>query len=238
MMKADGTTQNDEAGPAAAASAVRVLFCLLPFAFCLVQTGCNVVGAIASKVAPPPIIPAKFAPAKEPTLVMVENFHNPAALRLESDSVARNLVEELKMNNVVPVVEPEQAEAFRGKQGPAYRKMPVDAIARALGATQVIYIDLETFSTDHAIASELVGGKAEARVRVVNDGGELLWPDDSAGGYPVAVKVEPQRVGPGGNDLVVRQQLHAALADEIAKLFYNWQSEGSDSAQETFSQQQ
>jgi hypothetical protein len=204
---------------------------LLPLA------GCNVIGAVAGKLAPEPIIPAQFVPAKEPTLILVENYHNPASLRLESDAVARHLAEELSMHDVAPIVEPERAESLRSAKGQAYRKMPVDEIGRSLGATQIIYVDLESFDLDRAIASELLGGKAEARVRVVDDAGGLLWPIDSAGGYPVAVKVEPQRVAPGQGDHAVRQELHAALADKIAKLFYNWRGEGSDSGQETFSQE-
>jgi hypothetical protein len=212
-------------------------FILPPSSLILTQLGCNVIGAVAGKVAPEPTIPAQFVPAKEPTPVLVENYHNPASLRLESDAVARHLAEELAMHEVAPIVEPERAEAFRSTKGQAYRKMPLDEIGKSLGATQIIYVDLERFDIQRAIASELLGGQAEARVRVVDDAGELLWPIDSAGGYPIAVKVEPQRVAPGGGDHAVRQELHAALADKVAKLFYNWQGDGSDSGQEKFSQQ-
>jgi hypothetical protein len=65
-------------------------------------------------------------------------------------------------------------------------------------------------------------------VRVVNDAGELLWPLDSAGGFPVSVRIKPERADDGGNaaasdhtQQAVRQRLHAALADRVAKLFYN-----------------
>jgi hypothetical protein len=210
---------------------------LVPLSLLLFTSGCNIIGAIAGKVGPEPTIPARFMPAKEPTLVLVENYHNPASLRMESDAVARHVAEELAIHEVAPIVEPDVAESFRSSKGQAYRKMPLDEIARSLGATQVIYVDLERFDVQRAIASELLGGQAEARVRVVNDAGELLWPIDSAGGYPVAVKVEPQRVAPGAGEHAVRQELHTALADKVAKLFYNWQGDGSDDGQEKFSQQ-
>ena len=135
---------------------------------------------------------------------------------------------------MVPLVEPGDAAAFRQKQGAAYRKMPLDAIGQALGARQVIYVDLERFDVTQALASEMFGGRAEARVRVVDDAGELLWPIDSAGGYPVSVKVEPQRVQPGVGDTAVRQELHARLADELAKLFYYWSPDASERANEEF----
>src|SRR4051812_14873698 len=104
-------------------------------------SGCNLVGAVANKLGPPPTIHAQYLPAKVPALVLVENFHNPASLRMESDAVARHLGEELRMHNVAPVVGPEQAEELRQKRGSAaYRAMSVDAIGQAVGAEQVIYV--------------------------------------------------------------------------------------------------
>ena len=197
--------------------------------------GCNIIGAIAYKVSGSPTIKAQYAPPKSKTLVIVENYHNPSTLRLEADAVARHLVEEMKMHKVAPVVDPSDAEAHREGEGTAFRKMPVDAIGRALGAKQVIYVDLERFDLRQTVGSELLGGHAAARVRVVGEGGDVLWPTDSAGGYPVEVKVEPQRVPAGVGDFAVRRQLHSDLADRIAKLFYDWKADSADGSAERFS---
>ena len=196
--------------------------------------GCNIIGAVAAKVGPEPTVPAQYVLAKDPVVVLAENYHNPASLRMESDAVARMVGEELKLNDAASVVEPAKVEELRQAKGPAYRKMALDAIARAVDAKQIIYVDLERFEIEHALGSELLTGKAEARVRVVDDAGELLWPIDSAGGYPVAVKIEPQRVASGAGDQAVRQQVHGALADRIAKLFYNWKTEGADTGEHKF----
>jgi hypothetical protein len=212
----------------------RAIFYLLP-SILLLNTGCNVVGAVAAKVGPEPTVPAQFVPAQEPTVVLTENYYNPASLRLESDSIARLVAEELTIKDVAPVVSLKKVDDLRQAKGPAYRKMPLDAIARAVGATQVVYIDLERFDIDHALASELLTGQAEARVRVVDDSGDVLWPLDSAGGYPLSVKIDPQRLAPGAGDQLVRQQLQSALADKVAKLFYNWKTEGADQAEHNFS---
>ena len=113
--------------------------CLLVALSLLPTAGCNVIGAIAYKVAPEATIPAVFPlPPDKKTLVLVENFHNPAALRLESDAVARHLAEELKMHAAGPLVDASEAEALRQSRGEAYRKMPVGAIVRALGSGQVV----------------------------------------------------------------------------------------------------
>ena len=227
-------TRNAERRTGSAAHVRRFTFCVLHFAFCVGLTGCTLIGAVAGKVAPEPMVPAAFAPAPEPTVVLVENYHNPASLRLESEAVARHLTEELEVRQVVPVVAQSEVTSFRQSQGAAYRKMPLDAIGMAVGARQVIYVDLERFDLTRAIGSEMYGGRAEARVRVVDDAGEVLWPIDSAGGHPVAVKLEPRRVSSGLGDHAVRQQLHAALADKVAKLFYAWRPDSSEAADREF----
>jgi hypothetical protein len=202
----------------------------------LPNAGCNVIGAIAYKASSDATVPAQFPlPADKKTLVLVENFNNPAALRLESDAVTRHLAEELKMHSAGTVVEPTTAETLRQSRGDAYRAMPVDAIGRALGAGQVIYVDLEEFEITQALASDMLGGRAAARVRVVDEAGRVLWPTDLSAGYAVAVKVQPQRAAPGVDEFAARRELHAKLADRIAKLFYNWKADSADGSAERFS---
>ena len=212
----------------------RLLLCVLHSALGVSLVGCNVIGVVASRVGPAPKVPAQFTPAKTPVLVLVENFHNPASLRLEADSIARHLAEELEMKDVAPVVDEAEVAALRQKGASAYRQMPLDAIGRAVGARQIIYVDLEQFEISHALASELLGGDAAARVRVVDDAGAVLWPVNSAGGFPVSVKIQPEPVAIGTGDFAVRRKLHAALADKVAKLFYAYSSEGEEIVDEQF----
>jgi hypothetical protein len=207
---------------------------IVPALLCVVLAGCTIIGAAAAKLAPDPVIPPQFPLAKEPTLVLVENYHNPASLRLQADMVCRAIVDDLKANDVAPLVDTEDAADLRHKDAVAYRKMPLDAIGKAVGASQVIYVDLESFEVTHALASELYSGAAMARVRVVGDTGEVLWPTDSAGGYPINVKVNPQRRAQGVAEDAVREQLTAALSEKIGRLFHKWTAESSDGAAEQF----
>jgi hypothetical protein len=216
----------------------RVL--LYPLLSILLSTaGCTIIGAVAAKVGPEPMVPAMFMPAKdEPLVVIVENYHNPASMRLEADNIARLVSEQLTVNGVALVVDPQKLVTLRQNQGAAYRQMPLDAIGKAVGATQIVYVDLERIDVDQALASETLTGEASARVRIVDEEGELLWPIDSAGGFPVSVKIDPQRNATGGaNEPQVRQRLHASLSDRIAKLFYSWQTDGSDEAEYKFEMQ-
>jgi hypothetical protein len=201
----------------------------------LLLSGCNVVGALASRVAPAPMIPAAFPLPAKPTVIVVENYHNPASLRLESDAMARAVAIQLTDHGVGPIIDPGKLENLRQRDTTAYRSMPLDAIARAVGAEQVIYVNLERLELVEHLASEAPGGEAEARVRVVDaETGDALWPLDAAGGQSVTVSIDPQRVTADAPNGAVERMLHDALAVEIGKLFHDWQGESVDGAAEQF----
>ena len=208
---------------------------ILPaIACCVAIAGCTIIGAAAAKLAPDPVIPPQYVLANEPTLVLVENYHNPASMRLQADMVCRAIFDDLQASGVVPLVDPEAAADLRHKDSVAYRKMPLDAIGKAVGANQVIYVDLVSFDVTHALASELYSGAAMAKVRVVGSTGEVLWPSDSASGYPINIKVNPHRTAAGVAENAVREQLTADLAQKIGRLFHKWTAESSDGAAEQF----
>jgi hypothetical protein len=225
-------TQNDECRVQKANGSrhgrVALAIFILYSAFCICCSGCNAVGAVLAKTTPPPMVKAQYAPPKEPLLVLVENPHNRAALQLEADAVTRQLVDQMRVHQVAPVIDPSDAEALRNAKGPAYRRMPIDQIGREVGATQVIYVNLERFEIERAVGSELPSGEAQARVRVVStDNGDVVWPLDSAGGHPLTVKVQPQHTATQVPEQAVRQQLYAAIAERVAKLFYDWSDDNS-----------
>ena len=51
----------------------------------------------------------------------------------------------------------------------------------------------------------------------------------------VLVAVAENVIGHGAGELAARRELHARLADRIAKLFYNWKADSADGAAERFS---
>jgi len=213
---------------------VALLVILAPMLGLAVAAGCTIIGVAAAKLSPPPEIPPQYVLANEPTLLLVENFNNPASLRIQGDALCRAIFEDLKVNNVAPLVDPDDAAALRRRDVEAYRKMPLDQIGAAVGANQVIYVDLESFEVSHALASELYGGAAMARVRVVGSNGEVLWPSDSAGGYPVSVKLNPRPAARPLSEDATRQQLGADLSQKIGRLFHKWTAEPTDEVAQQF----
>lgn len=214
---------------------VALLVTLTPLLCLAAVAGCTIIGVAAAKLSPPPEIPPQYVLAPEPTLLLVENYNNPASLRIQGDSICRAVFDDLLASGVAPMVDPDDAAALRKRDVEAYRKMPLDAIGKAVGANQVIYVDLQSFEVTHALASELYSGAAMARVRVVGSNGEVLWPTDSAGGYPVVVKVNPRRTAAGVGEDAVRQQLTEELALKIGRLFHKWTADSTDGGAEQFS---
>lgn len=206
---------------------------------CTTLSGCNILGVLGYKLSGPPTIQAKYEPEKMPMLVLVENSRNPATLRVDADRVARNVATELREHEAAPVVEPSALDDFRRAKGSAYGGMAINAVGRALGAEQVLYIDLIQLAVEPALASEMLKGRAEARVRVVDvAAGQTRWPLDASLGHPVVVETQYVRAGgaDGVTEPAVRDRLHAMLADRIAKLFYDWKADSMDGGAEAFSE--
>src|SRR6476620_7399924 len=127
-----------------AAHAARAILYLLSSVFCLAPAGCMVVGALTHKVVGSPAVPAQYLPAKEPMLILVENYTNPAAVRLDAQRLSVHLSDELRRYHVAPVVDADAVETLRAR--PDYASMKVEEVGQAAGAAQVLYINLKQFT--------------------------------------------------------------------------------------------
>ena len=200
-----------------------------PLLLLFLLSGCSLGGALAHKVVGPPPVPARYAPPKEPTLVLVENYRNPSAAILDAQRLERRVGDELERHRVVPVVDPNRLETVRAT--PGFSKMTIPAIGRASGAKQVVYVNVHSFNVDGTVAGEMLKGRAEMSVRIVDaTTGESRWPPDAAG-YPVAVETPWVRQGDDVDEAALREQMSQRAADIMVKLFRkHGAEEGIDSA--------
>ena len=194
--------------------------------------GCQVGGALAYKLSPMPTVPAEYKLAKQNTLVFVENYQNPDLVQLQADRLEREITGELVDHKVVPVVAPEKLLDLRNGKGEAFHSMDIPAIARPLGARQVIYVDLVQFTVEPQPGSEMMKGKAEAMVKLIDvQTGHTLWPRETSVGRQVKVETPYLRPENGATPDAVQEEMFHTLADKIAKLFYDWQSEDVDGSE-------
>src|SRR4029079_206417 len=109
-----------------------------------------------------------------------------------------------------------------------YRTMSIKAIAQAIGAKQVLYVDIVHSTVQQLMGGEWLRGEAAAHVKVIDgETGETRWPTDMAEGYPVESSVQ-WGTSDLRNEAALQQAVLAPLADKISKLFYKWKPEETE----------
>lgn len=204
----------------------------------IIAAGCSPVGAVVNKVVGEPPVAARYVPDRsKPMLVLVENYHNPAAARMDAQRVTLHVADELRRYRIAPVIDPEDAEALRSRAD--YQGMKVQDVGRAAGAKQVLYVNLGRLNIDNTVAGEVMKAKAEMRVRVVDVAtGQTLWPQDTPEGQTMTAETSWVRSPTGGregiSEPVLRDQVARSAANQIVKLFRKWrQSDEEPELEET-----
>lgn len=189
----------------------------------LTSSGCGVIGALAYKTVGDPPIPAQYIPSQTPMLVWVENYGAPGSARLESEPLALAIEHELRFRNVVPVVEAARLRDQYATNPDSLKDLTIPALGTLVGAQQVLYVHLLGIWTDHPPASEAIRATGTARVRVIDvPTAQTVWPIDRAEGFEIALETPFLRMGPEVNEITLRQQLRHRMAEQIARLFYNY----------------
>jgi hypothetical protein len=191
----------------------------------LLLGGCQMAGVAIYKLRGPPKIPAKYKPAKEPTLLLVENYQHQSAVNAEAETLARKLMNDLESNDVAPIVSIDKLQELRDAKPAEFPHMTIVQIAQAVQAKQVIYVQLRSADVTPLAGGVGYTGDATAIVKVI-DGttGAVLWPIESSDGYGVGARTSIGKATyPSPAD--VRNVLYAQLTDQISKLFRDWQPE-------------
>jgi hypothetical protein len=199
-----------------------VVFCASVAVSCL--GGCLMAGAVANKFVGPPKVPAQYTPAKEPMLVLVENYHNPSLVLLDAQQLSNRIAETLRHYDVAPVIDPGKLEAVR--QQPGFASMTIPAVGRAVGAKQVLYVNVRRFDVQGTVGNDMLKGSADMTVRVVDAAtGATRWPADETGGRAVPVETPWIRQGQGANEASLRDQMSDRAAESIVKMFRKYNPE-------------
>ena len=186
-----------------------------------VVSGCAAISAVTYKVAGDPKTPAEYKPANKPTLVLVENYQNPDQYRVAATELERDIGLELKNNKVTEVIDEEKLEDLRSGDGAGYRKMRVAEVGKAVGAKQVIYVNLVKFNSLTPIGSGEMSGLCEGLVKVIDvETGRTLWPTDTSAGHAVKYETKHEEAVDFSSQSAVQGQMASAMADKIARLFY------------------
>lgn len=206
------------------AQQIRNIFAIMLLAaLTTICSGCNVLGFAAQAVGGENPKPALFKMDKKAaTVVVAENFDNPAQAALDAEPLARFTNDQLRANSVVPTIDPSKIYTLQQSNSEKYRALTIAAVGRAVSADQVLYIEIVNVSVRTDPGTDLFKGDGEVRVKVIDTKtGATVWPLDEAGGHRVLAETRLRRTGENGqNELTTRNELARELANKVAQLFY------------------
>jgi Peptidoglycan-synthase activator LpoB len=188
--------------------------------------GCmTTAGALMYGINGPANNPATYVPPKDPTVVVVENYRNPTAGEFDADQIAEEVTQDLKEHNTVPMIDPDKLQALRDEDESKYATMKIQDLGKAVGAKQVIYVDLVGSGIETDPSQRSLHGHASVRVKVVDvSTGETRWPAGASEGYPLQVEIPYNDADPR-IAATMESQMISKLADEIGNLFHEWKPE-------------
>jgi hypothetical protein len=188
---------------------------------CCALGGCNAVGFVANAVGPPDV-PAEYVLPAKPTIVVVKDLPDPNGGTNESEEVAAEIDRELKTHVIVPLISSAKVAEIRSDQTDEQPMSPAQ-IGRAAGADQVIYVELQSSSLDAGPVNDVLKGQISAMVRVIDaKTGQTLWPSDGSDGPTVSYETPMLKVDDETNRNLLRQNVCAGIADQVAKFFYKY----------------
>lgn len=207
---------------------MRRLLILLVFASALpALSSCNIVAPLALFMAPEPMVEPQYVLEDRPTVVFVDDRRNvvtPTSLRrVIAERVSQDLmVQEVLTTTISPV----DAVAVARQKDTDESVMSIEEIGRAVGAEQVIYIEMVEFRDRVDRYTPRPQGACAVRViDVVNK--KRLFPADDGSNASHPVQVMMQEMGPEAyQSRATRNQVAELLAlrigEDTAKLFYEY----------------
>lgn len=196
------------------------------FLILMLLSGCSGIGAIAYKLGPPEKTPALYKLGQDPAVVLVEDSRNPAAAELDSIQIAALLREDLREHKSAVLVDDSAVMKLRDSDPAAFAKMSITDIGRAVGAKQVVYVDVQRVGIEIDTGGQMVKGSIECLSRVIDvRTGMNRWPVDSPVGVPVGFETPFTAINDRMTESDVRRKLHEKVVLSVGRFFRDWQAE-------------
>lgn len=197
---------------------VLSIVCLAALSAVLLLAGCNIIGLFADAI--PKTVDAKYIPPKTPILVLVENQRNPGALVAEADQLAGFIMDDLAAYKTAPLIGLKKLYELRDNEK-NIDKMTITQIGKAVGAQQVLYVDLLRFSEGEAGVS--MRSRLDATVHLVDVKTSVTtFPAIGQPNWPIAMETPIDIVVTDANVQAVRESVLRSAGTEIGRLFHDY----------------
>jgi len=194
--------------------------------------GCSILGVILYKTEGPAPIKALYVPPKDqPMLVLVESYGSAGDIEIDVNNLNSDLQKMMMDNKVAPLIDQQALEKLRETDENGFRNMTVDGIGRALGARQVLYVNVTNSQLEIPSGNQNVRGVLEAQVRIVDAAtGQTRWPHDSP-----SQRVEVKTPWASNTAPDAQPQVRDKMADEaastISRFFYDYKPDTETEAE-------
>ena len=211
------------AAPRAAGRAPAALLLGAALILGLAAGGCNYLIPASYLIEGPPKEPARYELPRRKTVVYVDDRANRmtrAALRTAVGEEVGTLI--LQQALVPEVISTRDAVAYARRADTSDKQVSIRKIGEAVGAEQVIYIDIDEYriSADGATPRPA----AIVNVKVIDVGsGARLWPDGTDEGERMIVRTREQSLelyNSSAGRRRVEDELAKQVAEDVSKLFY------------------
>ena len=164
-----------------------------------------------------------------PVLILVDDDQDliqpPIARQALIDELAKALKEHNKVERVTTNEELARVQQFE----PRFNDRGAREVGRLVGARTVLWISVQQFVVERDLELAVSPAQFAARIKLVNAEAETrdqvrLWPPDREG-YFLSITVPPQEVRTCRTLKEVHEKIAAKAADEIAKLFRDYEIE-------------
>jgi hypothetical protein len=188
-----------------------------------VCSGCGPLRALAYYLSPERQQDAQFELTRNALAIVVDGApgadDHPLFRQALHDQLADLLGEHKVNDRVVPYVRQLELQ----QQHADYRRWSIQRIGRELGAEQVVYLRIETFSLRDTPDYPVLTPRAKVRVKVIDAnspvGDARLWPEDSAG-FPIECSRQAGEATDVAQTDLAATKLGKDTAQFVGRLFF------------------
>jgi hypothetical protein len=189
------------------------------------MAGCQAAGALAYAAHGPSTTKAQYVPKQDSMLVLVESYGNAGEIDNDAEQLGVALAREMTENKVAPLIDASKCEALRDADPEKYRNMNIEEIGRAVGAKQVLYVNVVRSEVEAPGESTTARGNMAGYVRIVDSAtADTRWPMGSHTGALVEIQTSWTNDDTPMHDKVHRAMINK-MALQIGRLFYDWQED-------------
>lgn len=215
-------------GRPAGSSLARISLAGVAMLGCIAASACNIVGPAVYILEGPPKTPAAHRLANVPTVVFVDDRQNIMPrfdLRATVGDEASSVI--MASAGVTTVLSNRDILGLARRQDSDKELMPMDALGRAAGADQVIYVRIVAFAlTPDGVTPQPVAG-AEVRVIDCVNRAKVFPSDGQEKGRYIEASlrhVTPDSYQSTGSRRQLEDMLARKLGDAVGRLFYDYET--------------